>query len=83
MHDSIKSEQLGIPSISIMTSKFVSAAEMMSRALGAEEYPFVIINHPISSASKDELKIQASIALKEGVNLILRSKRNIISQVSL
>lgn len=83
MHDSIKSEQLGIPSISIMTSKFVSAAEMMSRALGAEEYPFVIINHPISSASKDELKIQASIALKEGVNLILRSKRNIISQVLL
>lgn len=83
MHDSIKSEQLGIPSISIMTSKFVSAAEMMSRALGAEEYPFVIINHPISSASKDELKIQASIALKEGVNLILRSKRNIISKVLL
>lgn len=83
MHDSIKSEQFGIPSISIMTSKFVSAAEMMSRALGAEEYPFVIINHPISSASKDELKIQASIALKEGVNLILRSKRNIISQVLL
>jgi hypothetical protein len=66
-----------------MTSKFVSAAEMMSRALGAEKYPFVIINHPISSASKDELKIQASIALKEGVNLILRSKRNIISQVLL
>lgn len=83
MHDSIKSEQLGIPSISIMTSKFVSAAEMMSRALGAEEYPFVIIDHPISSASKDELKIQASIALKEGVNLILRSKRKIISQVLL
>ena len=83
MHDSIKSEQLGIPSISIMTSKFVSAAEMMSRALGAEEYPFVIINHPISSASKDELIIQASIALKEGVNLILRSKPNIISQVLL
>lgn len=74
---------MGIPSISIMTSKFVSAAEMMSRALGAEKYPFVIINHPISSASKDELKIQASIALKEGVNLILRSKRKIISQVLL
>ena len=74
---------MGIPSISIMTSKFVSAAEMMSRALGAEGYPFVIINHPISSASKDELKIQASIALKEGVNLILRSKRNINSEVLL
>ena len=74
---------MGIPSISIMTSKFVSAAEMMSRALGAEEYAFVIIDHPISSASKDELKLQASIALKEGVNLILMSKRTMISQVPL
>ena len=72
MHDSIKSEQLGVPSISIITSEFASAAKMMSRALGAEEYPFVIINHPISSASKDELEIQARIALKEGINLILR-----------
>ena len=36
-----------------------------------------------AARSKDELKIQASIALKEGVNLILRSKRKIIFQVLL
>ena len=59
-----------------MTSKFVSAAELMSRVLGAENYPFVAISHPISSATKDELKIQACNALKEGLNFLLKSERS-------
>ena len=59
-----------------MTSKFVSAAELMSRALGAGNYPFVAISHPISSATKDELKIQAGNALKEGLNFLLKLERS-------
>ena len=49
---------------------------MMSRALGAENYTFVIVNHPISSATKDELKIQAGNALQEGINFLLKSERS-------
>jgi len=59
-----------------MTSKFVSAAELMSRALGAENYPFVAVSHPISSATKDELKIQAGNALQDGINLLFKSGRS-------
>ena len=59
-----------------MTSKFVSAAELMSRALGAEDYPFVAISHPISSATKDELIRQAGNALKDGINFLLKSERS-------
>ena len=58
-----------------MTSKFVSAAEFKSRALGAENYPFVAVSHPISSATKDELKIQAGKALQEGIKFLLKSER--------
>jgi len=76
LHDSIKSELLGVPSFSIITSKFLSAAELMSRTLGAENYPFVVVNHPISSATKDELKKQANNALKEGINFLLKSCRS-------
>ena len=68
---------MGVPSFSIMTSKFVSAAEMMSRALGAENFPFAVVNHPISSATKDELKIQAGNALQEGIKFLLKSGRSI------
>ena len=55
-------ERRGIPSVSIMTEKFVSAAELMGRVLGADGYPFVVIPHPISSATPDELATAARTA---------------------
>ena len=45
-----------------MTEKFSSAAELMGRVLGADDYPFLVIPHPISSASPEELAEQARIA---------------------
>lgn len=38
-----------------MTSTFVTAAEVMARALGAEGYPLVVIDHPLSSATPETL----------------------------
>ena len=68
----MKAEQLGIPAFAIMTSKFVSAAELMSRALGAENYPFAVIDHPISSASEHYLAHQAVQVANTGVSLLMR-----------
>ncbi len=45
-----------------MTSAFVSAAELMAEVLGAPGYPFVVIDHPISSATGDELASRAHAA---------------------
>lgn len=45
-----------------MTEKFADAAELMGRVLGADDYPFLVIPHPISSASHDELAERARIA---------------------
>ena len=74
LHDSIKIELLGIPSFRIINSKFVSEMEMMSQALGAKNYPFVIISHTIISATIDELKLQAAKASEEVINLIFKSE---------
>ena len=38
-----------------MTENFVSAAQLMSRVLGMPDYEFVVIDHPVSSASDDKL----------------------------
>ena len=38
-----------------MTTEFVSAAELMSRVLGAEDHPFIVIDHPVSSATPEQL----------------------------
>lgn len=52
-------ERLGLPSAAVMTENFVSAAELMGQVLGADGYPFVVIEHPISSASRIALADRA------------------------
>lgn len=48
-------ERAGIPSVAIMTEAFVGAAELMCRVLGADDHRFVVIPHPISSATHEQL----------------------------
>ena len=73
MHDAIVGERLGLPSVGIMTSSFVSAADMMARVLGAEGYRYVVIDHPISSASPEALAERARKAVSEAAAILLRS----------
>ena len=54
-----------------MTSQFASAAELMARVLGAEGYPFVVIDHPISSATAEELAERAAGAAAAAEALLL------------
>ena len=68
----MKAEQLGVPAFAIMTSKFVIAADLMSRVLGAENYPFAVIDHSISSASELDFGHQAEQAVKTGVPQLMR-----------
>ena len=55
-----------------MTDQFVSAADEMRRALGMPDYPFAVIEHPISSASTRALEQRAEAALEQGLRFILR-----------
>ena len=63
-------ELAGVPSVSVMTSEFTSAAELMARVLGAEGYPFAVIEHPISSAGQSELQERAASAARECARLL-------------
>lgn len=56
-----------------MTTRFVSAAELMSRVLGMPGYGFVVIDHPVSSATDEELLHRARQALEQGVKLLVRA----------
>ena len=55
-----------------MTERFVSAAEMMNRALGMPDYRFAVIGHPVSSATDDDLKAMARRAIEQGQRLLVR-----------
>ncbi len=56
-----------------MTERFVSAAEMMSRVLGMPDYAFSTIEHPVSSATDEELKARARAAIEQGCKLLIQS----------
>jgi hypothetical protein len=64
-------ERLGLPAAGVMTASFTSAADMMARALGAEGYRYVVIEHPISSASEAALGSRARKAAAEAAGLLL------------
>jgi hypothetical protein len=68
----VTAERLGRPAIAVMTTRFVSAAELMARVLGMPDYPFVIINHPVSSATDDGLRDMARVAA-DGLRRLLLS----------
>ena len=61
----------GTPALGVMTSRFVSAAELMSNVLGAPGYKFAVIDHPVSSASDTELANKAKKVVELIDELIL------------
>ncbi len=65
-------ERQGVPAIGVMTTRFASAADMMSRVLGMPDYRFVVIDHPISSASDETLAAYARATIEQARELLLR-----------
>jgi hypothetical protein len=57
--------------MAVMTTRFVSAAELMARVLGFADYKFAIIPHPISSANDDALCDAAATAMTQARHLLL------------
>jgi hypothetical protein len=72
LHDAIAAERQGVPAIAVMTERFVSAAQLMCRALGMPNYRFVAIGHPISSASDDELSQYARMTIAQAPVVLLQ-----------
>ena len=55
-----------------MTTRFVSAAQLMSRVLGMPGYGFAVIEHPISSASDARLEALARATMEQLPKLLLK-----------
>ena len=57
----------------VMTERFASAAELMSRVLGMPNYRFAVIGHPISSASEAQLAEYARSTIEQARRLLMIS----------
>ena len=59
MHDTARLEQRGIPAAVIVTAAFLGEAETQRAALGADGLEPVVITHPLSTLSEDEIADRA------------------------
>ena len=62
-----------MPALGVMTERFASAAEHMSRVLGTPGYRFAVIGHPISSASDAQLAEYARSTIEQARRLLMIS----------
>ena len=62
-----------MPALGVMTERFASAAELMSRVLGMPSYRFAVIGHPISSASDAQLAEYARSTIEQARRLLMIS----------
>jgi hypothetical protein len=72
LHDAVTAERLNVPALAVMTERFVSAAELMARVLGMPGYEFMVIPHPVSSATDDALRGMAEATSARMQAILLR-----------
>jgi hypothetical protein len=67
MHDGMSLESLGVPTAVIVTTEFVREAKVQREALGMKGLVPVVIQHPLSSLSDEEIRARAASALPQVV----------------
>ena len=72
MHDTARLEQRGIPTAVIVTAAFLEEAEVQRAALGADDLEPVVITHPLSTLSDEELQDRAKEAAAQLERVLTR-----------
>ena len=70
MLDGIFLERRGVPAAAICTDRFVPNGRAIAEAHGAPGYPFLLVPHPLASASPEELAREAKEVLPEILRLL-------------
>ena len=65
MHDAIELEARGVPTAVIVTSEFVREAKVQREALGMAGVVPVVIAHPLSSLTDEEIRARVAAALPQ------------------
>jgi hypothetical protein len=69
MHDGISLESLGVPTAVIVTTTFLHEARVQREALGMAGIVPVVIDHPLSSISEEEIRARAAQALGQAIGI--------------
>ena len=56
VHDTVEFEKRGIPATVIITEAFRKTADFQFRSKGMEGHPYVVLPHPVSSLTAEEMR---------------------------
>jgi len=65
MHDAIRLETAGIPTAVLVTTVFLHEAKVQREALGMIDIEPVVVTHPLSTLSNEQLDERAAEALDQ------------------
>ncbi len=71
MHDGISFEQYGKPGLVLCTHPFDPTGRMIAKTLGLPDFRYALVDHPIGSASVEELRAKAQAAYEQGRRILL------------
>jgi hypothetical protein len=63
LHDAVSLERRGVPTAVVVTAAFLQEAHVQRAALGAETLEPVVIDHPLSTLSDQEIDARAADAV--------------------
>ena len=75
MHDGVFFEDAGLPTATVISTEFVNAARAQARALGATDYPTIVVAHPIQTLTRDEVRALADAAYEAIVGRLTSGAR--------
>jgi hypothetical protein len=67
MHDAIQLETSGIPTAVLVTTVFLHEAKVQREALGMSDIEPIVVTHPLSTLSSEQLDERATEALEQVV----------------
>ena len=71
MHDTTRLETLGIPSVPVATTEFITAARTQASALGRPDLDAVYVMHPIQDQTTQEIEAKADAVVEEIVRRLV------------
>ncbi len=71
MHDAISLEERGVPTAVVVTEVFLREARVQRAALGMDGLDPVVIQHPLSTLSDEEISSRARDAARQAVKVLL------------
>jgi hypothetical protein len=70
LHDTVLLESAGLPTAAIITAAFVNEAHTQRVALGAADLEPVVITHPLSTLTDEEINDRALEAARQVVEVL-------------